>query len=233
MPGMDDAGGPGGSGDFARLGRAESLRLLATVPVGRLIFTTNALPAVRLMNFVLADGLILMRTAGDSTAARKVDGMIVTFEADELDVAACSGWPVTVTGRAALVTDPDVAARYRRLPLVPWAAGVRDQFDDHHRPGRGPPRQPPIRHRGRPGCRGPEDREVAGPAPAVQARRLRRGSRRAGRHPVPSSGTGSDGVTRSRLMNAISAISRMTSSRCPRASAMLCLVTSAGRSMAA
>ena len=33
---------------------AESLRLLATVPVGRLIFTVNALPAVRLMNFVLA-----------------------------------------------------------------------------------------------------------------------------------------------------------------------------------
>jgi len=125
---MDDAGRPGGSGEFARLGRAESLRLLATVPVGWLIFTNNALPAVRLMNFVLADGLILMRTAADSTAARKVDGMIVTFEADELDVAACSGWSVTVTGRAALVSDPDVAARYRRLPLVPWAAGVRDQF---------------------------------------------------------------------------------------------------------
>ena len=53
---MDDAGRPGGSGEFARLGRAESLRLLATVPVGRLIFTINALPAVRLMNFVLATG---------------------------------------------------------------------------------------------------------------------------------------------------------------------------------
>ena len=75
------------------------------------------LPAVRLMSFVLAGGLILMRTAAGSTAARKVDGMIVTFEADELDAAVCSGWAVTVTGRAALVTD--VAARYRRLPLVP------------------------------------------------------------------------------------------------------------------
>lgn len=125
---MDAVGGPDGSGDFARLGRAESLRLLATARVGRLIFTINALPAVRLMNFVLADRLILMRTAGDSTAARKVDGMIVTFEADEVDVAACSGWSVAVTGRAALVTDPNMAARYRRLPLVPWAAGVHDQF---------------------------------------------------------------------------------------------------------
>jgi len=58
----DDAGGTDGGGEFARLGRAESLRLLATVPVGRLIFTIGALPAVRLMNFVLTDGLILMRT---------------------------------------------------------------------------------------------------------------------------------------------------------------------------
>lgn len=52
----------------------------------------------------------------------------VAFEADELDVASCSGWSVTVTGRAALVTDPDVAARYRRVPLVSWPAGLRDRF---------------------------------------------------------------------------------------------------------
>ena len=62
----DDAGRQGERGQFARLDHAESLRLLATVPVGRLIFTVNALPAVRLMNFVMADGLILMRTAADS-----------------------------------------------------------------------------------------------------------------------------------------------------------------------
>ena len=124
----DDVGGTDGGGEFARLGRAESLGLLATVPVGRLIFTVGALPAVRLMNFVLTDGLILMRTAADSTVARRVDGVIVAFEADELDAPACSGLSVTVTGRAALVTDPDAAARYRQLPLVPWAAGMRDQF---------------------------------------------------------------------------------------------------------
>jgi uncharacterized protein len=112
-------------GEFTRLDCSESLRLLATVPVGRLIFTVNALPTVRPMNFALVDGLILLRTAADST---KVDGTIATFEADDLDPATCSGWSVTVTGRAELVTDPDSTARYRRVPLVPWAAGVRDQF---------------------------------------------------------------------------------------------------------
>jgi uncharacterized protein len=54
--------------------------------------------------------------------------MIVAFEADELDAAACSGWSVTVTGRAALVADPEAVTRYRKVPLVPWAPGVRDQF---------------------------------------------------------------------------------------------------------
>jgi uncharacterized protein len=116
-----------GSGP-AWLDRAESLKLLATVPVGRLIFTVNALPAVRLMNFVVADGLIVMRTSAGSTAARKGGGTIVTFEVDELDAATCSGWSVTVTGRAALVSDRAQAAQYRQLPLMSWAAGPRDQF---------------------------------------------------------------------------------------------------------
>lgn len=125
---MDDGRHPGAGGEFTRLDRGESLRLLATVPVGRLIFTVNALPAVRPMNFAVVDGLILLRTAVGSAVARKVDDTIVAFEADELDAVACSGWSVTVTGRAARVTDPDAAARYRQVPLVPWAPGIRDQF---------------------------------------------------------------------------------------------------------
>lgn len=125
---MDNAAHPDAGDGLTRLDRAESLQILATAPVGRLIFTVNALPAVRLMNFVLADELIVMRTAAGSTVARKTDGMIVTFEADELDIGSCSGWSVAVTGRAALVPDPAAAARYRQLPLVSWAAGARDQF---------------------------------------------------------------------------------------------------------
>jgi uncharacterized protein len=125
---MDDGGYPASGGGSAWLDRAEALRLLATVPVGRLIFTVNALPAVRLMNFVVADGLIVMRAAASSTAVRKAGGTIVAFEADELDAATCSGWSVTVTGRSALISDRAQAARYRMLPLVPWAAGPRDQF---------------------------------------------------------------------------------------------------------
>jgi uncharacterized protein len=126
--GMDHAASAALPGEFARLDRAESLRLLAGVPVGRLIFTINAMPAIRPMNFALVDGLILLRTATDTTVARKIHDTIVAFEADQFDPGTSSGWSVTVTGRATLVTDPAAATRYQAVPLVPWAPGVRDQF---------------------------------------------------------------------------------------------------------
>ena len=96
--------------------------------MGRLIFTVNALPAVRLMNFAVVDGLVVLRMAADTTITRKVDDVIVAFEADDLDAATSSGWSVVVTGRATLVSDPDLIARYRNVPLMPWASGQRDQF---------------------------------------------------------------------------------------------------------
>jgi hypothetical protein len=125
---MGQAGGAAVHGDFIRLDRGESLRLLASVPVGRLIFTVGALPAVRVMNFTLAGGLIVVRTVADTTVARQVNGAVVAFEADDLDAATSSGWSVTVTRRATLVTDPGLITRYQKMPLVPWAPGERDQF---------------------------------------------------------------------------------------------------------
>lgn len=114
--------------DVSRLGRAECLQLLAGVQVGRLIFTINAMPAVRPLKFALAGDLIVVRTDSNSAAAQRAAGSIVAFEVDELQPATCSGWSVTATGRAALVTDPDAIAWYSSLRLVPWAPGPRDQF---------------------------------------------------------------------------------------------------------
>jgi uncharacterized protein len=98
--GRDETANAGELGGFTRLDRGESLRLLASVPVGRLIFTVNVMPTVRPMNVALAAGLILLRTTAESTVARKLHDVIVTFKADELDPATCSGWSVTVIGRA-------------------------------------------------------------------------------------------------------------------------------------
>jgi nitroimidazol reductase NimA-like FMN-containing flavoprotein (pyridoxamine 5'-phosphate oxidase superfamily) len=110
------------------LDRSECLRLLATVPVGRLIFTAGALPTVKMMNFVLAGDMIVLRTAPGTAAARKAAGSVVAFEADTVDAATSSGWSVTVTGWAELVTEEQAIATYSSLALVPWAPGERDQF---------------------------------------------------------------------------------------------------------
>ena len=158
------AGGAQAQGVFMRLDRGESMRLLTSAPAGRLIFTINALPAVRLMNFAVADGLILLRMAAGTTVARKVHDVIVAFEADELDAATSSGWSVVVTGRAMRVTEPDAD---RPVPgSAPGTVGTRRMRpvrDDHDRSGGGPPGPPAGKlHR-------------SGPRPRPAARRRRRG----------------------------------------------------------
>lgn len=114
---------------FRELGRQECLRLMAEVPVGRIVYTRRALPAVLPVNFALdADGAVLLRTRADSALVRAVDGAVVAFEADEVDAARCSGWSVVVTGPAAVVTDPAEHERLLRTGPVSWAPAEREVF---------------------------------------------------------------------------------------------------------
>ncbi len=107
--------------DFHTLGRKACLRLLGRVPVGRIVYTRRALPAVLPVNFRLdADSSVVLRTSAGSDLVRAVDGAVVAFEADEFDAAARSGWSVVVTGRAALVTDPAERARLARCGPKSW-----------------------------------------------------------------------------------------------------------------
>ncbi|MGV9559038.1 pyridoxamine 5'-phosphate oxidase family protein [Streptomyces sp. NPDC003401] len=106
---------------FRALDRQECLRLLSEVPVGRVVYTRQALPAVLPINFSLdADHSVLLRTAPDSDLVRAIDGVVIAFEADEFDAATQSGWSVVVTGRAAVVTDPAEHERLSRSGPVSW-----------------------------------------------------------------------------------------------------------------
>ncbi|MGA5710423.1 pyridoxamine 5'-phosphate oxidase family protein [Streptomyces cellulosae] len=98
---------------FRALDRQECLRLLAKVPVGRVVYTRQALPAVLPINFSLdTDASVLLCTSPASDLVHAVHNVVVAFEADEFDAAARSGWSVVVTGRATVVTDP---AEHERL----------------------------------------------------------------------------------------------------------------------
>ncbi|GAA4543823.1 MULTISPECIES: pyridoxamine 5'-phosphate oxidase family protein [Streptomyces] len=106
---------------FRALDRQESLRLLAKVPVGRVVYTRQALPAVLPVNFSLdTDSSVLLCTSPDSDLVGAIDGVVVAFEADEFDAATRSGWSVVVTGRATVVTDPAEHERLSRDGPASW-----------------------------------------------------------------------------------------------------------------
>ena len=110
------------------LSRAECLRLLATVPIGRISYTRQALPAVEPVNFGLHDGAIVIRTDAGGKLMAATRRAVVAFQADDLDQVLRSGWSVTVVGRCEDVTDAAEVARLDGLGLEPWAPGIRDHF---------------------------------------------------------------------------------------------------------
>jgi nitroimidazol reductase NimA-like FMN-containing flavoprotein (pyridoxamine 5'-phosphate oxidase superfamily) len=109
------------SDTFRALDRQECMRLLAKVPVGRVVYTRQALPAVLPINFSLdTNSSVVLRTSPQSDLVRAIDGVVVAFEADEFDAETRSGWSVVVTGRATVVTDPGENERLSQAGPVSW-----------------------------------------------------------------------------------------------------------------
>ena len=119
-----DSDGP----TLEQLSRAECMRLMGSVPVGRIVYTRQALPAVELVNFALADGDIVIAADSGGKLAAATGGAVVAFEADSMDAAAQAGWSVTVVGYSRAVTGSEEVRRLNRIELVPWAPGGRDHF---------------------------------------------------------------------------------------------------------
>ncbi|MFF1370060.1 pyridoxamine 5'-phosphate oxidase family protein [Streptomyces virginiae] len=108
------------------LDRAEALRLLSTVSLGRIVFTQHALPAVRPVNHLVENEAIIVRIHEDGALASlaapaDAPGVVVAYEADVIDSVTHLGWSVVVTGYARVVSDADEMDRYAHL-LRPWVA---------------------------------------------------------------------------------------------------------------
>jgi hypothetical protein len=108
--------------------RPEAMRLLADAGYGRVIFTRDALPAIRTVNHLVDEGVIIVRTRLNfrpvSIALAKPE-IVVAYQADDVDPVRRTGWSVVVTGVARTVTDPERIARYENM-LQPWL----DEFTD-------------------------------------------------------------------------------------------------------
>lgn len=99
------------------LDEAECLRLLPTVPIGRLVITRGGLPAVRLVSFLVDSDSIIFATAdGDSRRAAE-RGDVVAFQVDEVDAVRHTGWSITTAGHLSLVDSEQAAVLRRTLPV--------------------------------------------------------------------------------------------------------------------
>jgi uncharacterized protein len=116
----------GDPAELTVLPRIESLALLGSVAIGRIVFTDRAMPAITPVNFaVLPNGDIVIRSGPGSKLSAATRGAVVAFEADEISDSRHDGWSVVVTGHARHVVSADELAEIDGSLPAPWVAGER------------------------------------------------------------------------------------------------------------
>ena len=102
------------------LDSTECLRLLGSVPVGRIAYVADGAPQIFPVTFRLVEDRIVFR----STVGSKLDsaemGRHVAFEVDGWDPATRSGWSVVARGTLFDVTDAERIAALQTAGLEPW-----------------------------------------------------------------------------------------------------------------
>src|SRR5205823_140815 len=106
------------------LDRRECFALLATVPVGRIAVTDQALPSIVPVNFRVHGSDVVIRSVPGSKLAAATRGAVVAFEADSYDPTGEIGWSVLVVGLARHVTDPGDLDELAGLALRSCADGA-------------------------------------------------------------------------------------------------------------
>jgi nitroimidazol reductase NimA-like FMN-containing flavoprotein (pyridoxamine 5'-phosphate oxidase superfamily) len=104
------------------------LALLEAVPYGRLATVDAGEPLLVVVNHVVADGDIYLRTRPDARLARLTEGGRVAqavYEVDSAFAAGQSGWSVMARGQLVREHGEKRSAALRAR-LVAWAQGERD-----------------------------------------------------------------------------------------------------------
>ena len=102
------------------LGFEECLRLLASVPLGRIGFVSDGEVRILPVNHLVDGQDIVFRTAQGSKLSAARECNPVTFEADAYDERRHSGWSVVVTGRAEQVDSDAVIEHLGQRGLLSW-----------------------------------------------------------------------------------------------------------------
>jgi uncharacterized protein len=106
----------------------ECLRLLASVPVGRVGFIADGELVILPVNHVVDGHDVAFRTARGSKLSAAEGQNLATFEADHYNEQTRSGWSVVMTGRAEVVDAEADVQRLARRGLHPWVTAVQRPF---------------------------------------------------------------------------------------------------------
>ena len=99
----------------------ECLRLLGSVPVGRIGFVSDGEVTVLPVNHAVDGQDVIFHAAYGSKLAAAAKQETVAFEADSYDALGRAGWSVLVTGWAELVLEDAEISHLNELGLHPWA----------------------------------------------------------------------------------------------------------------
>ncbi|WP_268812578.1 pyridoxamine 5'-phosphate oxidase family protein [Embleya scabrispora] len=92
---------------------------MASEPMGRVIVSEGALPAVHVVPFALDRECVVFRTPPDSPLAKAALDTVVAFQTDRIDPTAHTGWTGTITGHASRIDDPTTLTRLNHLLPTP------------------------------------------------------------------------------------------------------------------
>jgi len=106
----------------------ECLRLLGTVPMGRVSFLADGEIVVLPVNHVMDGQDPVFRTASGSKLSAAEGQNVVAFEADGYDERTRTGWSVLINGRAHAVYEEPEIQRLSRLGLRPWVSAADRPF---------------------------------------------------------------------------------------------------------
>jgi uncharacterized protein len=104
------------------------LRLLESVPVGRVSFYTDGEVVILPVNHVVDGKDVIFRTGRGSKLSAADRHDYVAFEADDYDPRTRTGWSVLVKGRAEVIREDSQIQRLSRLGLYPWVTAVDRPF---------------------------------------------------------------------------------------------------------
>ncbi len=103
------------------LDEATCLRLLAGKPIGRLGFSSLALPVVIPVNYVLRERTIVFGSEEGEKARAARERAVACLQVDQFDEQGLDGWSVLATGRLGVVP-PSRRPVDGPMPRFPWTS---------------------------------------------------------------------------------------------------------------